>query len=183
VTHANPKPASFLLAMHHGDQAAARALWEAHAGRLTALARTITGSHADALDAVQEAFVAVLSLSAAQAAAIDDEACYLAGAVRTRALNHLRSASRRATREREIAPLRLVGKPGDDPALEEALQSLTLDARELVALKHLAGLTFDQMAVALGVPRATVSTRYYSAIEHLRSALGVPRSTREVARA
>lgn len=169
--------------MHRGDQAAARALWENHAGRLTALARALTGSHADALDAVQEAFVAVLSLSASQAAVIDDEGCYLAAAVRTRALNRLRSDSRRATRERESAPLRLVATPGEDHALEEALQSLPLDARELVALKHLAGLTFDQIATALGVPRATASSRYYSAIEHLRSALGAPRSTREVARA
>lgn len=169
--------------MHRGDEEAARALWEAHAGRLTALARAITGSHADALDAVQEAFVSVLSLSAARAATIDDDGCYLAVAVRTRALNLLRSDASRATRERESAPLRLVGKPSDDPALEEALKSLPLESRDIVALKHLAGLTFDQIAVALGVPRATAASRYYNTIEQLRSAMGAPQPNREVARA
>ncbi len=169
--------------MRRGDQAAAQTLWEAHAGRLTALARAITGSHADALDAVQEAFVSVLSLSAAQAAAIDDDGPYLAGAVRARALNLLRSRARRTNREREGVPLRLVARHNDDPALEEALKRLPIESREVVALKHFTGLTFDQIATAIGVPRATAASRYYAAIEQLRSALRAPRSAQEVARA
>jgi RNA polymerase sigma-70 factor (ECF subfamily) len=159
---------------------------------LTALARAITGSHADALDAVQEAFVAVLALPAARAAEVADESAYLAGAVRGRAVNIVRSSSRRSVRERGEggaerggagAALRLVGQPDDDRQLEEAIENLPLDVRECVALKHLAGLSFDQMAIVLAAPRATVASRYYAAIEQLRSELGAPRSTREVANA
>jgi len=169
--------------MHRGDQAVARALWQEHAGRLTALARSLTGSHADALDAVQEAFVAVLALSRSDLAAVEDEAAYLAQAVHTRSLNLLRASARRAKREREGRPLRLAADPADDSALERALDTLPLNAREVLALKHLAGLTFEQIAFALETPRATVSSRYYAALELLRGALQTPGTTREVARA
>jgi RNA polymerase sigma-70 factor (ECF subfamily) len=175
--------------MHSGDPEAARSLWAAHAGRMMALARAITGSHADALDAVQEAFVAVLALSRDEVGGIEDAPAYLTGAVRGRALNIVRSATRRARHERngetDGGPaLRLVGAADEDPALEAALAELPLDAREAVALKHIAGMTFDQMATAMGLPRATVASRYYAAIEQLRAAMDVQRpAAKEVARA
>jgi RNA polymerase sigma-70 factor, ECF subfamily len=177
--------------MHRGDAEAARALWEGQAGRLTALARVVTGSHADALDAVQEAFIAVLGLPAAEIAGIGDAGAYLAGAVRGRALNIVRASARRERHERRgeggaaLPPLRLVGAADEDPALEAALGGLAMETREAVALKHIAGLTFDQMAGVLGVARATVASRYYSGIEQLRAALqAAPRSaSQEVVRA
>lgn len=175
--------------MHRGDGEAARALWAAHAGRLTALARVVTGSHADAMDAVQEAFVAVLGLSAAEVGRVEDAGAYLAGAVRGRALNIVRASARREKHERRgvesagVPALRLVGGADEDPALEEALAGLALEVREVVALKHIAGLTFDQIAGVVGVPRATAASRYYSGIEQLRATLETVRPAQEVARA
>lgn len=172
--------------MHRGDGEAARLLWAAHAGRLTALARVITGSHADALDAVQEAFVAVLGLSAAEVGRVEDAGAYLAGAVRGRALNIVRASARRERHERraEGTPaLRLVARGDEDHALEVALGSLAMEAREVVALKHIAGLTFEQIAGVLGVPRATAASRYYGGIEQLRAALVASGPVQEVARA
>jgi len=169
--------------MHGGDQAAARALWQEHAGRLTALARSLTGSHADALDAVQEAFVAVLALSRTDVSAVQDEAAYLAQAVHARSLNLLRASARRAAHEREGRSPPLTPAPAGDPALERALDVLPLNAREVLALKHLAGLTFEQMAFALEAPRATVSSRYYAALALLRGVLQASDIPREVTRA
>lgn len=194
MTHPAPHPAHHttagpqgrLLAMHSGDGAAAQALWDDCAGRLVALARAITGSAADAQDAVQEVFIGVLSMTAEQVRAIDDEAGYLAGAVRRRSLNLLRGGARRGRRQAEAsAPaLRLVGAAGEDAALRDAVESLPLELREVVALKHYAGLTFEQMALALALPRATAASRYYSAVEALRSALASPAAdSTEVARA
>ena len=173
--------------MHGGDTEAARALWAAHVGRLTALARVVTGSHADAMDAVQEAFVAVLGLSASEVMGIENAGAYLAGAVRARALNIVRASARRERHERSVErgepALRLVRGVDEDRALERALGLLELDVREAVALKHIAGLTFDQIAGVLGVPRATAASRYYGGIERLRTVLENDRPAQEVARA
>lgn len=165
------EPGGLLLAMHAGDGEAARALWDAHAGRLIALGRAITGSSADGADAVQEAFMGVLRLTRSQAAGVEDEAAYLAAAVRRCALNLLRSASRRSEHERSARPLRLVGCAGVDEELQAAVDALPLEKREVVALKHFAGLTFEQMGVVLGEPRSTVAGRYAAAIEVLRAAV------------
>lgn len=176
--------------MYRGDQEAARALWSAHAGRLTALARAVTGSHADGLDAVQEAFMAVLNLSEPEVIAIQDDGAYLAGAVRGRSLNIARAGLRRDRHERRVevgaSALRLVETVDHDVELERALGELAMELREVVALRHIAGLTFEQIAGVLCVPRATAASRYYSGIERLREAVGPARpagTSQEVARA
>ncbi|MFT3683697.1 MAG: sigma-70 family RNA polymerase sigma factor [Phycisphaerales bacterium] len=179
MSNARPHHAGRLIAMHCGDGAAARALWEEHAGRLIALARAITGSNADAHDAVQEAFVAVLALSPAAVAGVEDEGAYLAGAVRSRALNLLRGAERRGRREEVASEVGGAGEPralrlveeGEDEELRRAVDALPLEQREVVALKHFAGLSFEQMAAALGVARGTAASRYYSAVEALRASM------------
>lgn len=40
-----------------------------------------------------------------------------------------------------------------------------------MVLRHIAGLSFDQLAAALGVPRSTASSRYDRALRTLRDAI------------
>lgn len=49
------------------------------------------------------------------------------------------------------------------------LDALDEDSRELLILKHAAGLTFDQIALALNQNRNTVAARYRRAADFLRS--------------
>jgi len=55
--------------------------------------------------------------------------------------------------------------------LEQALQSLPPEQREVIALKVDAGLTFAEIGVSLGISPNTAASRYRYALEKLRSAL------------
>lgn len=56
-------------------------------------------------------------------------------------------------------------------ALMRALATLGDSEREAVALRFGAGLTLEQIARAIGVPRTTVEARLYRALRKLRSEL------------
>ena len=56
-------------------------------------------------------------------------------------------------------------------SVESALAQLPDEQREVVVLKIWGGLTFAQIAAALGVNQNTAASRYRYAIERLESAL------------
>lgn len=58
-----------------------------------------------------------------------------------------------------------------DPALRQALDGLTPDLREAVALRFFADLSLESIAAAQGVPLGTVKSRLHGAMAHLRQAL------------
>ena len=51
--------------------------------------------------------------------------------------------------------------------VQAALLQLTPEYRAVVVLRHFAGLSYDEMADALGVPAKTVKSRLYSARQRL----------------
>jgi|GEM_PF-571312 len=182
---------SQLLALtHRGNDAAARELWRRYAARLTAYARAIVGEQS-ASDIVQCVFVGVLSLSRAHVLAIRDVPAYFVGAIRRATISHERERLRRSTRERgELAQARLRARAAqiDDPHitldLRAAVDRLPRRLREVLVLKHHAGLTFDQMAIALDCNRSTLASRYQDALRQLRAVwsvgeLGGPHDTHE----
>lgn len=159
-----------LLATRRGCDRSARALWSRHAPRLLAFARAIVGE-AHAPDAVQSVFCSIMTIDRARLAEVRDVGAYLVTATRRSALNSLR-AIRRERARRESAPLRLVpsdAHPEDD--LAAAIDLLPRRQREVLVLKHVAGMTFDQIGRALGVPRDTAAGRYRAGLAALRSAL------------
>ena len=157
-----------LIDTHRGHEASARLLWARHAPRLTAHARAIVRDAAD--DVVQSVLCRILELPARRIRAIDDVPAFLAAAVRRESLNHLRAARRAQSRRRPAPP------PTDGPAapfhapdLQAALNRLPRRLSEVVVLKHVAELTFDQIAAALATNRNTVASRYRSAVAALRA--------------
>src|SRR5262249_21205447 len=87
------------------------------------------------------------------------------------AINHLRARRREAARRENADPAPLRRDLHHDPfdaELEAAIDRLPRRHREMIALKHIAGLTFDQIAVATGLNRNTAAARYRAAIEALQ---------------
>jgi RNA polymerase sigma-70 factor (ECF subfamily) len=52
-------------------------------------------------------------------------------------------------------------------AVQVALQTLSLDYREVVVLRHFTDLSYDEIAAALGIPVKTVKSRLYTARQQL----------------
>ena len=164
-----------LIATRRGDQTAARALWHAHAPRLVAYARTIVrarGTAHDAEDIVQSAFCRIMDLPERELAAVRDVGPWLVQIIRNTALNWLRAHRRDAARRNRSAANASPRTPASsDAALADAVDALPTRLREIVVLKHIGGLTFDQIELATGINRNTAATRYRSAISLLRESL------------
>lgn len=164
-----------LLAMHKGDEAAARQLWDKHAPGLIATAAALlhnAGGHAAAHDLVQQVFCTLLQTSRSQLAAIRDTRAYFARAVRNAALNERRSIARRDHHTRQQAPPPPSAPPtgsSGDINWPSILARLDPAHQEVLILKHVARLTLDQIAIATGESRGVVAGRYKSALEQVHS--------------
>lgn len=71
--------------------------------------------------------------------------------------------------EPEATPL---ADPFEHELLYRALARLEPHGAELLRARHLVGLDFEEIAAREGVPLATIKTRYYRALERLRTLLG-----------
>ena len=56
-------------------------------------------------------------------------------------------------------------------AIEDALMLISPELRSVVVLRHIAQLSYEEMAQALGLPEKTVKSRLHSARERLRDHL------------
>ena len=157
--------AELLRRVYQGDQAAFRTIVDRHGRYLTGVAIALCGGNrTDAEDLVQETFVAALT------SRFRGES-----AVRTWLVQILvrRSAMLRRSRKRER------GEPvageserstrsavsGTDAKLDLAqmLEGLSPDQRQVIVLRELEGLSYEEMAAALHVPRGTVESRLHRA--------------------
>lgn len=159
-----------LLRTHAGHEPSARELWARFSPRLLAHAGAIVGPD-DAHDVVQSVFCGILRIDRGRLARVTDPPAWLALLTRRAALNHLRATRRERARRATggaISPAPAPDADADD-ALRRALDALPRRFREVVVLKHVAGLTFDQIALALGLNRNTAAGRYRAALGLLRS--------------
>jgi RNA polymerase sigma-70 factor (ECF subfamily) len=168
-----PDDAELLRQIGRGDQAAFRTLVDRHARYLYGIAATLAGP-ADAEDVVQETFAAVLS------AKFRGES-----AVRTWLVQILvrQAAMARRKRRRPMASLDAGGGSiaadsaaaaseiaGAEAKLDLAVMLKTLSAehRQVIVLREVEGMSYDEMARALGVPRGTIESRLHRARAELR---------------
>ncbi len=167
--------------MHRGDHAAARELWSRLGGRLTALAASMLRHSAGASlgpDVVQGVFLKVLKLPTRELRSIMDVAAWLTTLVRREAIDTRRRLDRgRARPDAVMANVAHDGSAaGADAELLSALDALEEHQRELIQLKHVAGLTFDQMALVLEENRDTLASRYRVALQRLREVMSARES-------
>ncbi|MCA9288619.1 MAG: RNA polymerase sigma factor [Phycisphaerales bacterium] len=186
-----------LVSIARGSDAAARELWARHAGRLRAFLLALApGGPVDADDVVQQTFCRILETSVARLRDVEDGAAWLFQVARNIAFNERRAGKRERERLGKRSRSRGAGDsaPGGaiagsrdtydatahDAALHAALRSLMPDMRDVVLLKHVGGLTFEQIALATQTNRNTAASRYRAAMGLLERALrkqAAPEST------
>ena len=153
-----------------------QAFYDRHGPALLLFARQVTGSLAQAEDAMHDGFVRFWK----REARVEDPLAYLYRCVRHAALDLHRSEGRREAREQALA---YSGRPASPPPwadaardeteqkLRDAVAGLDQPQREVLTLKVWGGLTFDQIAEVLGIPRSTAASRHSAAIKSLHSEL------------
>jgi RNA polymerase sigma factor (sigma-70 family) len=143
--------------------------YAAHAAPLVLYARQ-WGGPAAAEDAVQEAFIQLLS----QSREPDNVRAWLFKTVRNAALSQLRSSQRRDRRERAVTAARpewFTPRPDDlidAAAAQDALAALDADQREVVVLRIWGQASFAEIAEVTGSPLSSVYDRYKSGLASLK---------------
>lgn len=154
-----------------GDREAFRHLVERYQKRAVTQAMAILLNRDDAEDAVQEAFI-----DAFKAIGMFDTSrtfySWFYVLLRNRCYK-LTSKRRRAESLDEAVLLTSQQGMTDDTrfAIEKALRSLTVDEREIVSLKYFSGLSYDELATHLQIPRGTVMSRLFYARRRLQGEL------------
>lgn len=156
-----------------GETDAFRFLVERYQKQAAGHAIAILGRNcADALDAVQEAFI-----DAFKALKNFDKSrkFYPWFYVLLRHRCYKMTARRRETEE-NIEDLQILAppenvSPEESLALEAALRNLTTEDREIVTLKYLDGLSYAEIAERLEIPQGTVMSRLFYARRELQTKL------------
>jgi RNA polymerase sigma-70 factor (ECF subfamily) len=158
---------SLVTAAQAGDRAALDALLRRHYDRIYAVCRRLTGNEADALDAAQDASIAITR----GLHRFDGRAAFSTWAYRVATnacLDELRRRARRPTLslpEDDHSPPARGGAPAftdtvaDQMAIDEALAQLPEDFRAAVVLRDLCDLDYAEIAATLDIPPGTVRSR------------------------
>jgi RNA polymerase sigma-70 factor (ECF subfamily) len=161
-----------------GDLSAFHELVDRYARSLFALAVSLSGNMADAEDLVQETFSgAFRGLAAFEGRA--SVKTWLARILMRQAARHFRHARRRQS---TVLPLDAAagteagGASLDAPAdaridVAAAIRSLSAEHQQVIVLRELQGLSYDEMAEVLEIPRGTVESRLFRARQELRERL------------
>ena len=167
-----------------GDRRALDSLLRAHYDRVYAVCRRIAGNDADALDATQDALIAIVR----GLPRFDGRARFGTWAYRVASnacLDELRRRKRRADPglpEVEEAPdgsaPLLDQQISDRLALDQALCRLRPEWREPVVLRDVGGLDYAEIADQLGLPPGTVRSRIARGRRQLAEMLGAEPSGR-----
>jgi RNA polymerase sigma-70 factor (ECF subfamily) len=146
-------------------------LWRVLYPALYACARAILRDDSLANDAVQNAFLRLLSTPKRTVRSINHPRAWMLTVTRNEALQLRRTHQRIASRERSASvPLDIDGHERPTKrSLSELIDSLPDDAREIITLRHACSLTFDQAAIVLGINRNTLAARYKRALDQLRA--------------
>lgn len=173
-----PTDAELVRRIRAGDQEAFRELVDRHSDSLFGLACTLVGSPADAEDLLQETFLGAFR----RLGAFEGRSAVKTWLVRI-LLNHV-SKLRRSKRVRRATSLeeqvhseqadRRLQSRSPAAAVEShldvsaMLQALSPEHREILALRELQQMSYDEIAEVLRIPRGTVESRLHRARQELK---------------
>jgi RNA polymerase sigma-70 factor (ECF subfamily) len=174
-----PSDAELLARARGGDQPAFARLVERHGPYLFGIARSLVRDAHDAEDVVQETFAAAASSGSGFRGDASVRTWLVAIATRQAALVRRRrkpwlkfwsSGGTDETPPPEPATERVRQESMVDARMDLAtlLQRLDPELREVLVLRELRGLSYEQMAASLGIPRGTVESRLHRARNELR---------------
>jgi RNA polymerase sigma-70 factor (ECF subfamily) len=146
-----------------GDRAALESLLRRHASLVNAVCRRVLGHPEDALDAAQEALLAI----ARKIHTFDGRSRFSTWCYRVAtnaALDEARRRGRRPVAVEFLPEPRAGGQSIDDLVADQldvdaALRHLSPDHRAAVALRDLVGLDYAEIGEVLGIPPGTVRSR------------------------
>lgn len=180
-----PDNASLLAKAASGDEGAWRCVVASYAPRVFALVRSRCRNDDLAEEITQAVFVTVAEKLGA--GGYDERGRFEAWLFRV-AMNRFRDHARRSKRQAtatdpatldagadtQPGPAGAGDLPADLARLRGALETLNEADREIVHLRHHAGLTFKQIAEVLQEPLGTLLARHHRALAKLRKTLGEP---------
>lgn len=170
-----------------GDRAAFAGLVSAYEGKIYNLALRYLGSREDAMDASQEVFLRVFRfLPGFQEESGFSTWIYRIGVNVCKDMLHRRL--KRAEQPLEVPDEEDEGRPVDVPdlrydperimegvelrqALSDAILALPEQQREIIILRDIRGLSYEEIALALALESGTVKSRLFRARENLRKKL------------
>jgi RNA polymerase sigma-70 factor (ECF subfamily) len=158
-----------------GNGQAFHQLVDQHADRLYRLAFSLVGNAADAEDVLQEALAGAFR-SAKKFEGRSSVKSWLTRIVVTQAAKFWRSryGKRDVSLDADIdQPSSAGGTLAVDAKLDlnAALQQLSTEHREVLVLREIDGMVYEEMAEVLGVPRGTIESRLFRARAELKKKL------------
>ncbi len=181
---ASELPDAVLLArVRAGDDRALGAVYDQHADLVFGLARRVTRDEQLARDITQEVFSYLWELPDRVDLARGSLRAYLAVLAHRRAVDEIRRSERRARTEAsspatevedgpEIGVVDAAAREWCRARLAAGLAQLPAEQRAAVELAYYDGLTYKQVADALGIPEGTAKSRLRLAMAKLRTLLG-----------
>ena len=175
-----------------GDSKAFRTLYDKYHRRAFAVAMGVVKNQDDALDAVQEAFVKVHK-NIDKFQGTSSFYTWLYRIVMNVSIDHVRRTSRRKNLDFDERALHEQSEVAGDGALlpsisnanpgraalrrelgesiQAALGQLSEQHRAVIVLREVEGMSYEQMAESLGVPKGTIMSRLFHARKKMQAAL------------
>lgn len=167
-----------------GDEQALAAVYDEHAGMVYGLARRVARDEQIARDITQEVFTYLWELPDRVDLTRGSLRTYLAVITHRRAVDEVRRHEARSRAETASAVREPDLEEGPEARVVDAaaqdwrrkrvtalLGMLSADQRAAIRLAYYDGLTYVQVAKALGIPEGTAKTRLRSALARLRTLL------------
>lgn len=167
--------------MAAGDERALEEAYDQYAPLVFGITRRVTGDATSAADATQDVFVGLWQRPDGFDASRGSLRSYLAVVARRRAVDHVRRRGRSGRLEERLAATASVAPPNVEEAaaalvlgekVRRAVDRLPADQRVAIELAYFRGLTFVEVAEALGIPEGTAKSRLRLALARLATALG-----------
>ena len=157
-----------------GDKSALHEIYEKYVGYIYSIVFQVVMNREDAEDITSEFFIKLWKLADTYRSGKGHKA-WMATIARNMAIDLLRKNKREVLTEDFVDSISENASPDDvegevlaDMSLKEALDTLKPGEREIVNMKIMGELTFQEIADILKQPMGTVTWRYQNAIKKLR---------------
>ncbi|HEU5266734.1 MAG TPA: sigma-70 family RNA polymerase sigma factor [Jatrophihabitans sp.] len=183
MVEATPGDPVLLARIQAGDEQALGIVYDRHAGLVYGLARRVTRDDHLASDITQDVFAYLWELPSRVDLRRGSIRAYLAVVAHRRAVDEVRRSERRARTEAGVPVPTSVDGPEDGVVeahtkvwstrrLAAGLALLPAEQRRAIELAYYDGMTYKEVANALGIPEGTAKSRLRLAMSRLRTLLG-----------
>lgn len=164
-----------IIRVVQGDEIAFEQLFRQYKDKLYSFILHLSGSATIAEDVLQDVFLKIWR-DRHQLTGIDNFNAYLYRMAQNTAINVLRRQSREALLLNEVQRLAPEGVQGDEllaakevrAALQQAINNLPPQQRKVYQLGKEQGLTYEEIAAALGISTSTVRNHMVQALKSIR---------------